>query len=113
MKKIQLKEMTLLLLGLAFHANVFAQITTGSNGFGATSTDYVGWDVNQPFPLTIKHERVNQPINFYTNTGLNLTPLAKLRMDISTDVLKLNQIPFLQNTHNQKSLRILRGFFST
>lgn len=62
-----------------------AQVSA-TNNFGGSS-DYVGWDVNQPFPLTIKHERANQPINFYTNTGLNLTPLAKLRMDISTDVL--------------------------
>ncbi|HOS48928.1 MAG TPA: hypothetical protein PLG57_09850, partial [Bacteroidia bacterium] len=63
---------------------LFAQVSVlGSSG---GSGDYVGWNSFQTFPLNIKHE-ANQPINFYTNTGLNLTPLAKLRMDISTDVL--------------------------
>jgi hypothetical protein len=56
-----------------------AQVSTQfNNGF---ASDYVGWDVNQPFPLTIKHERANQPINLQTNTGAG--GLAKIRMQIS------------------------------
>jgi hypothetical protein len=69
----------ILLVGVTI-SNVEAQITLPFNN-GATGSQYVGWDVNQPFPLTIKHERANQPINLQTNTGAG--GLAKIRMQIS------------------------------
>jgi hypothetical protein len=54
-----------------------AQVSTGFN-FGS-GTDYVGWDINQAFPLTIQHE-AQQPINFYTDAGSG--SLNNLRMFI-------------------------------
>jgi hypothetical protein len=50
--------------------------TVPNNGL---STDYVGWDVNQGFPLTIKHE-AQQPIHFHTFAGAGT--LNNLRMFI-------------------------------
>jgi hypothetical protein len=44
----------------------FNQVTTVPNN--GLASDYVGWDINQGFPLTIQHEN-SQPINFYTDAG--------------------------------------------
>jgi hypothetical protein len=60
-----------------FLSTMYGQVTTGFN-FGISS-DYVGWDDNQGFPLTIKHEAL-QPINFHTNTTAG--SLSNLRMFI-------------------------------
>ena len=70
--------LAVLLAGLST-SRAKAQVSTGFNNGG--STDYIGWDVNQAFPLTIKHERASQPINLQTNTGAG--GLAKIRMQIS------------------------------
>ena len=41
-----------------------AQVTTPSNaGFVG---DFVGWNAGQAFPLNIRHDANNQPINFFT-----------------------------------------------
>ena len=58
-------------------STMYGQVTTGFN-FGISS-DYVGWDINQTFPLTIKHEG-DYPINFHTNAGAG--SLSNLRMFI-------------------------------
>ena len=84
MKTKLFKRIILISMGLIIQIQANSQVSNGANN--GISSDYVGWNFFQTFPLNIKHE-ANLPINFYTNTGLNLTPIAKLRMDISTDVL--------------------------
>jgi hypothetical protein len=80
MKTKSYKMIVGITIAIMIQQNVLAQVTLFGNN-GATGTQYVGWDVNQPFPLTIKHERANQPINLQTNTGAG--GLAKIRMQIS------------------------------
>ena len=80
MKTLILMKSILLLGIVSISKNVYSQASVLPNS-GATGTQFVGWDVNQPFPLTIKHERANQPINLQTNTGAG--GFAKIRMQIS------------------------------
>lgn len=67
-----------LLFGMMMNVNVcLSQVSTGANN--GLASDYVGWDINQTFPLTIQHEN-SQPINFYTDAGSG--SLNNLRMFI-------------------------------
>jgi len=84
MKTELFKRIILISMGLIIQIQANSQVSNGANN--GISSDYVGWNFFQTFPLNIKHE-ANLPINFYTNTGFGSTPIAKLRMDISTDVL--------------------------
>ena len=73
--------MKLFLFVLTFLFTVFqVKSQTSILGNAGGSLNYLGWDVNQTFPLTIKHEAPMQPINFYTNAGAG--SLLNLRMFI-------------------------------
>jgi hypothetical protein len=76
MKKQLLSIMGLILI-VIIPTTCLSQVTRDLNN--GLATDYVGWDVNQGFPLTIKHE-AQQPINFYTFAGAGT--LSNLRMFI-------------------------------
>ncbi|MBK7964751.1 MAG: hypothetical protein IPK10_05315 [Bacteroidetes bacterium] len=78
-----MKRRILILLILAqiswYSTTCFAQVSIDQNiGIAA---NYVGWDVNQGFPLTIKHE-AQQSINFHTFAGTGIPPI-NLRMIIA------------------------------
>jgi len=47
-----------------------AQVTTANNNGGAT--DFVGWDNAQAFPLQIRHNANDQPINFFTDNVMRM-----------------------------------------
>lgn len=74
MKKLLLIKAFILIIQ-PLNAQVITLVHSGSGN------DYVGWDVNQPFALTIKHEAA-LPINFYTNANAGIGSLNNLRMFI-------------------------------
>ncbi|MDQ3101267.1 MAG: hypothetical protein M3R08_07760, partial [Bacteroidota bacterium] len=59
------------IFGCVAAPNSNGQVTTDMNQ--GASTDFVGWDLNQNFPLTIRHDAGNQPIQFHS-TGFTTTP---------------------------------------
>ena len=73
-------QLLLIVLTFSIVLNSQAQVTRDLNtGFSA---DYVGWDVNQTFPLTIKHEAPMQPINFHTSAGA----MTEIQRDVVYEV---------------------------
>ncbi|MBI4930558.1 MAG: hypothetical protein HY841_07340 [Bacteroidetes bacterium] len=84
---------TIVIVGMMILSNfkVNAQVSVGSNS--GVSTDYVGWDANQNFPLIIAQKRTAapQPIDFYTNNTkyLSLTTNGDLDLVSSSKAYKI------------------------
>ncbi len=60
------KLMALITIMMLLKLSSNAQVSVVGNA--GVPANYDGWDILQPFPLSMKHEAV-QPIDFYTNAG--------------------------------------------
>ena len=91
MKKT-IQTSTIIFIMMLLNFSVSAQVTVlGNNGI---STDYVGWDANQNFPLIIAQKRTvaPQPIDFMTNNTqqMRLNSGGNLRIGNTNNTYKLD-----------------------